>query len=110
AHDRIVRRPAFEARVPMAKNDALQTAVTWNEIELRREERPVVFAGNRGEQVDAGQIAFAAHGGIQTAGAADGKKLRAHALPVEFSEQIIESDAVAADDDEIGQLQIAAEK
>ena len=60
--------------------------------------------------MDARDIAFAALGGIQSRRAAHGEKLRAHALPLQFAEQVIESDAVAADHDEIGQLQFAAQK
>ena len=85
-------------------------AVTGNQIQRRSQKRPIVFVGLRIEQVDARDIAFAALGGIQSGGAADGEKLRAHALLLQFAKQVIETDAVAADHDEIGQLQIAAEQ
>ena len=110
ARDGLLRRPAFETRVSRAEDDALQAAVAGNELKRRSQERPIVFVGLRIEQVDARDIAFAALGGIQSGGAAHGEKLRAHALPLQFSQQVIESDAVAADHDQIGQLQFAAEK
>ena len=82
ARDGILRRPAFEARVSRTEDDALQAAVTGDEIERRSQERPIVFVGLRIEQMDARDIAFAALGGIQSSGAAHGEKLRAHALPL----------------------------
>ena len=60
--------------------------------------------------MDARDIAFAALGGVQSGRAADGEKLRAHALPLQLAQQVIEADAVAADHDQIGQLQFAAQK
>ena len=108
--DGILRRPAFEARVSRAENDALQPAVAGDQIERRSQKRPIVFVGLRIEQMNARDIAFAALGGIQSAGAAHRQKLRAHALPLQFSQQVIERDAVAADHHQIGQLQIAAQK
>ena len=60
--------------------------------------------------MDAREIAFTALGGVQSRRAADGEKLRAHALLLQLAEQVVEADAVAADHDEIGQLQLAAEQ
>ena len=85
-------------------------AVAGDKVERRSEKRPIVLVGLRIEQVDARDIAFAALGGVQSCGAADGEKLRAHASLLQFAEQVVEPDAVAADHDEIGQLQFAAEK
>ncbi len=102
--------PAFETRVAGPEDDALQAAVAGNEFEVGSEERPVVFVGLRIEQVNAGDIAFAAFGRVEAAGAAYGKKLRADAVLLQFAEEVVEPNALAADDDEIGQLKVAAQK
>ena len=58
--------------------------------------------------MDAGDVALAALGGFQPGEAADGEELRAHARLLQLAEQVIEPDAVAADDDEVGELQLRA--
>ncbi len=53
--------------------------------------------------MDARQVALAALGGGQAGGAADGEEFRGDAAALKLGEQIVEAEAVAADDDEIGE-------
>ena len=53
------------------------------------------------QQVNAGHVALTARGRLQPRHAADGEKLRTHALALQLAEQVVEADAVAADDDQI---------
>ena len=62
------------------------------------------------EQMHAGDVAFAALGRLESGHAADGEELRSHTALLQLAEQVVEADAVAADDDEIGQLQLAIEQ
>ncbi len=65
--DGVMPRFAFESCVSVAKDDALQAAVSSDKLKLRSKERLIVFVRLRIEQVDASDIAFAALGGLQSA-------------------------------------------
>ena len=108
--DRVGGRPSFEARVALAKHDALQSPVAGNQRERRREERAVVVTALRVEQMDAGDVALAALGGFESGQAADGEELRSHTDLVHLAEQEIEPDAMAADHDEVRKLQLPPEQ
>ena len=60
--------------------------------------------------MDAGQVALAAFGRLQTGGAADAHRLGREAASVQFAEQVIQPRAMATDDDEVGGLQFRREK
>ncbi len=61
--------------------------------------------------MDSREITFAALGGIQSCRAAHREKLGARAAAVlQFPQQVVEADAVAPDHDELGELQLTAEK
>ena len=72
--------PALEPRVARAEDDALQPPVAGHQLQPGGEERAVVLAGRRVQQVDAGQVALAALRGRQPARAADGEQLAAQPL------------------------------
>src|SRR5262249_12293928 len=108
--DRIDRVASLEPGVAFAKHDSLQTSVTRNQIECWREVGGVVLPGLGVEQMNAGDVAFATLGRVQSGEAADGEELRSHADLLQLAKQVIEPDAVATDDDEIRQLQFASEQ
>ena len=108
--DGILRRASFEACVATAEDDTLQTAVTRNKFEFRGDERPIVFIGFRIEKMNTGKIAFPSPGRIQSRRAANGNELGPNPLELEFPQQIIQRNAVAADHDEIRQLKTAAQQ
>src|SRR5215217_3624478 len=60
--------------------------------------------------MDAGEVAFAPPRRLQSGSAAHGQKLRAHAALLQLAEQIVEADAVTANDRQIGELQFPAEQ
>src|SRR5207245_10241977 len=93
-----------------AVNDALEPAVARQQLQLGRQEWPVVRVGSRVQEVNAGQVALAAPGGIQATRAADRQRLGPVPLLLQPAKEVIESHAVAADDDEIRRPQPAAEQ
>src|SRR4051812_25813181 len=60
--------------------------------------------------MDAGDVALAALRGIQPGGTANRKEFRLDAAPLQLAEQVVEADAVTADDDQIGELQLTCKK
>ena len=60
--------------------------------------------------MDAGKIAFTAAHRFEAAGAADGEELGAKAACLQLAEQKVKTDAMAADDDEIGRFQTVAQQ
>ena len=60
--------------------------------------------------MNAGEVALAALGRQQSGGAADGQELRRDPPPLQLRQQKIQADAMAADDDQVGRLQVAAEQ
>src|SRR6185436_14790756 len=93
-----------------AEDHTLRAAVAFDQGQRRREERTVVLVALRIEEMDAGEIALAAGGGIEPRAAAHRQELRADAAPLQLAEQVVEADAVAADDHQIRELQLAAEQ
>src|SRR5262249_57645618 len=100
--NRLLRRFALEAYVTLTEDDALDAAITGNQLQARTQKRQVVLVGFWIEQVDACNIAFASLGSVQPCGAAHGEELGSHAALLQHSKQVVEADAVAANYDEIG--------
>ena len=59
--------------------------------------------------MNAGQIAFAPPSGVQTARRSDGQELGMKPSLLHLAEEVIQPHAVAADDHQIGRLEIAAQ-
>ena len=57
-----------------------------------------------------GDVAGAVAGGVEAAAGADAQDLDHEAVRGEASDDQVQADAVAADDDEIGRLDVAAEQ
>src|SRR5207253_2224338 len=92
---------ALEARVPRPEHHPLHAPVAGDELETGLEERGVVRARRGIEEVDAGQIALAPLHGGEAALAADRDRLAGHARRTEAPQEHVETDAVAADDDQV---------
>src|SRR6186713_2377730 len=60
--------------------------------------------------MNAGDIALSALGCLESGEAADRNELRSNTCLLQFAKQIVEPDAVAADDDEICELELASEQ
>src|SRR5262245_14594690 len=60
--------------------------------------------------MNACDVAFTTLGGFEPGKAADGDELRSHAAFLQFAKEVVEADAVAADHDEIRELQLATEQ
>lgn len=77
--DRLLRGPAFEPLVALPEDDALLAAVAVDEVQRRREKRTVILIADRVEQMDASDVALAAHRRVESRRAADREKPGAHA-------------------------------
>src|SRR5262249_24327231 len=98
---RVLGGAALEARVAGAVDHALEPAVAALQREAGGEERLVVDAGLRVEQMRALQIALAASHGVEAGLAPHGDHACAKTAGAEAREDDVEPHAVAADDGEI---------
>ena len=94
----------------MPKDHALQASVSGNQNQTGAEVRTVVLAGAWIQQMHPSQIAFAAPDGIESRGRADRQEFRAESRLLQPTQQMIQPDAMAADHDQIGQRQVAAQQ
>src|SRR5262249_59935231 len=95
------RAPALEARVAGAEAETLHALPALDQREPRFDQVRVVGRTGRIEQMHRREVAFAALGSGDAALAADRDGARGKAFVGERAEHGIETDAVAAHDDEI---------
>src|SRR5262249_1904864 len=100
---------ALETGIARGVDDPLRPAIAADKDKSIVEEGGVVGVAGRVEEMDTRHVALAAPGRLQAARAADVHRLAGEAAPPEHAEQVIQPGAVAADDDQVGRVEVGPE-
>ena len=101
-------RATFEACIPATKYDPLQSPISGCQFKAGAQKRTIVFFCRGVHQVDSRDVAFAPLGGRKPAVAAHIQRSHREARRDDAIDQQVESDTMAADEDEVRQRMMRA--